>query len=93
MLAHVDGQLCSGQERRHFSILQKKRSRRFIDRRWKSEHILRRDRLPVRQKPGFGAKRIKQALIGRRFELGERIQYITTKAVWIIATERDLNLA
>ena len=52
-----------------------------------------RDRLPVRQKPRFGAKRIKPALIGRRFELVERIQYITTKTVWIIATERDLNLA
>ena len=93
MLAHVDGQPCSGQERGRLSILQKKRSCRFIDRWWKGEHILRLDRVSIGKKPRLGAQSFKQASIGRRLQPGERSQYLTTKAVWIVATQRNLKLA
>ena len=86
MLAHVDGQPCCGQERGRLSVLQEKPSCRFIDRWWKGEHILRLDRVSIGKKPRLGAQSFKQASIGRRLQPGERVQYHTTKAVWIAAT-------
>src|SRR5258708_40024230 len=93
MLAHLDGQLCDRQERRRLSTLQKERSRRFVDGWRKGEHILRPDRLFVRKEPGLSTKRFTQALVRRRFQLCEGVEYLATKAVQISASKGDFDLA
>ena len=66
-------------------LFRQQRPRRFINSGRKGEHILRPDRLFVRKKPGLGAKRFKQTPVRARFQLGEGVEYLATKAVRIVA--------
>jgi hypothetical protein len=65
----------------------------FVSGRRKREHILGPDRLPVSKKPGLCAERFKQTLRGLIFQVGESVEYFGTKALRIVTSECDLDLA